>query len=330
MSQNNSDEINLSIVFDKIKELNTKLSIGIYKSIQFVLKHWWKLLLLIVIGYGIGYYLEQNNEVNKESIVIVQNNFKSSNYVYDAVEQLNRKIKDKDSAFLKNAGLYRNDKQYITSVEITPIVSMQELARNNDYNGKSMGSFLEKANAEDDLLASEVFRDDYKYHKLYITTLEEGSREDIKNVLIYVNSNEIFSEIREIIVSETRVRINYYKETIEQINSILEANGVVDVNKESSDQVIVSKGNDYTDFYQIISAKNNAVTQVAKLESDMVKFDNIVTVINKPALLEMKGFLDNKKLLYAFLFVFAFVFFHIASNRYIAIKELAENTDKNN
>ena len=81
MAQNNSDEIDLGIVFDKIKKVTNNFLISIYNGIQFLFKHWWKLLLLAIIGGVVGYFLEQKNEPNKLTTMIVQNNFNSSNYV---------------------------------------------------------------------------------------------------------------------------------------------------------------------------------------------------------------------------------------------------------
>ena len=48
---------------------------------------------------------------------IVQNNFNSSNYVYNAIEQLNRKIKDGDTLFLEKLG-FRIDTLVLYEVEI--------------------------------------------------------------------------------------------------------------------------------------------------------------------------------------------------------------------
>ena len=49
MEQNNSDEIDLGVVFNKIKKIGTNFLISIYKGIQFIFNHWWKLLILVII-----------------------------------------------------------------------------------------------------------------------------------------------------------------------------------------------------------------------------------------------------------------------------------------
>ena len=158
MEQNNSDEIDLGIVFNKIKKITNNFLISIYKGIQFLLKHWWKIVLIAIIGGVIGYFLEQKNEPNKWATIIVQNNFNSSNYVYEAVEQLNKKVKDKDTIFLKNAG-FRTDTIVLKLIKIEPIVNIVELINKSKDTYRSLETIIDQTNFEneEEILTSELF-----------------------------------------------------------------------------------------------------------------------------------------------------------------------------
>lgn len=325
MGQNSSDEIDLGVVFNKIKQGVNYILISIYNGIQFVFKHWWKLLILIIIGGSIGYFLEKNNEPNKETLLIVQNNFNSSDYIYEAINQLNIKIKERDTIYLKNAG-FRTDTIVLREVSIEPIVNIIELLNKSRDTYRPLETFLDNANFEDEILKSELFYSEYLAHKIYIKTSSKGTQKDINNVIDFLNSNEVFNKIKIVVVKETEDRIIGYKETVDKIDAILESQSNLD---KGSSQLVVSNGADFTDFYQLINQKNNSVNQIIKLETELIKYDNIVTVINKPSLTKVKKLLSNHKFNFAFLFVFMYSVFFLMKNMYNSIKRLSENSENN-
>jgi len=85
MDNNNTDEIDLGFVFSKIKKSITNLLISLINGVKFIRDHWWKILIVAFIGAGLGYYVKNNRESNKETTLIIQNNFNSSSYVYNAL-----------------------------------------------------------------------------------------------------------------------------------------------------------------------------------------------------------------------------------------------------
>ncbi len=325
MAQGNTDEIDLGIVFSKIKELGNNFLIGIYNAIQFVFKHWWKLLILLIIGGTIGYFLEKKNDPNKETTLIVQNNFNSSNYVYEAIDQLNKKIKEGDTVYLKNAG-FRTDTIVLREVLIEPVVNINELLNMSRDTYRPLETFLENASFEDEILMSEMFYSEYLIHKIYIKTSSYGTQNDINLVIDFLNNNEVFNKIKKVVVKETEDRVIGYKETVKKVDAILESQSNLDNN---SSQLVVSNGADFTDFYQLINQKNNSVNQIIKLETELVKYGNIVTVINNPSLTKVKKLLSNQKINFALLFVFLYLFFFMIKNMYTSIKKLSENIDNN-
>ena len=327
MKQTNRDEIDLGIVFDRIKDFTNKILVSIYHGILFLFSHWWKLLILAIIGALIGHFLSKNEGPNKETVLIVQNNFDSSDYVYVAIEQLNQKLKERDKEFLKEAG-FRTDTIVIKSIEIEPIVDLLELlfkARNSDY--RSLETFIENANYKDELLTSELFTPEYLFHKIFINTSSHASKKDIDQVINYLNNNEVFNSIKNIVKADTKVQIEQYKETISSINKILESQYTNKLAEKESNQLVVSGGTDYTDFYQLIYTKNNSLTKVVELETELTKYDNVVSLINKPVLVDSKVTFGNKKILYAFLFTFLYIFFFILKRAFNNIKTLSENLE---
>ena len=141
------------------------------------------------------------------------------------------------------------------------------------------------------------------------------------------NNNEVFNSIKNIVKADTKVQIEQYKETISSINKILESQSTNKLAEKESNQLVVSGGTDYTDFYQLIYTKNNSLTKVVELETELTKYDNVVSLINKPVLVDSKVTFGNKKILYAFLFTFLYIFFFILKRAFNNIKTLSENLE---
>jgi hypothetical protein len=327
MKQTNSDELDLGIVFNKIKDFTNKILVSIYHGIQFLIKNWWKLLILAVIGAITGHFLDKNQGPNKETVFIVQNNFESTDYVYIAVEQLNQKLKEKDINFLKEAG-FRTDTIVIKSIEIAPIVNLIDLltkARNADY--RSLETFIENTDYKDELLTSELFIPEYSHHKVFVTTTSKASKKDIEHIINYLNSNEVFNTIKDIVKADTKVQIEEYKVTISKINEILGSQADKRSKEKESSQLLVSMGTAYTDLYQLVYSKNSTMSRILELESELTKYDNVVSLINKPVLVNSKETFGDKKIRYAFLFIFLYLFFFIMKGALKKIKRMSENLD---
>jgi hypothetical protein len=123
-----------------------------------------------------------------------------------AVEQLNQKIKEKDIVFLEREG-FITDSIVIKNIEIEPVVSLTDLldkSNNSDY--RYLETFLENANYKDELLTSELFITEYIYHKILINTSSSATKKDIDQILNYLNNNEVFNSIKDIVKEDTQTQ----------------------------------------------------------------------------------------------------------------------------
>ncbi|MFT4643983.1 MAG: hypothetical protein ACI8RP_001010 [Urechidicola sp.] len=325
MEQNNSDEIDLGIVFNKIKNAFKYLLVRLFEGGHFLINHWWRLLLVIIIGGVVGYFLEESYEPNKEATLIVQNNFNSSNYVYNAIEQLNRKIKDGDTLFLEKLG-FRIDTLELNGIEINPIVNIIELIKKSDDNDRSLEQFLQQADFEEDLLISEVFRSEYRFHKINISTSSYGNQKTITNVLKYLNNNSILNEIKNVIINDTKENIEINKKTIASIDQILNSFPKLSEKQDlKSNQLYVSTGSNYTDLAELVKSKSTLVSQNKSLKTELVKFNDIVEVINNPEILnETRSINLNSTKGIAFIFLMNYFLFFLLKSIYFKIKQFSE------
>jgi len=329
MEKNTTDEIDLGIVFTKIKQGFESLFIGLFRGFQFLLKHWWKVAILMTIGFVYGYFVDKEKKPNKETTIIVQNNFESSSYVYNAIEQLNNKITERDSVFLKQNGFY-NEEEVLNEVSIIPIVNIIALLNKSRDNYKSLDLFIQQANFESEILTSEVFYTEYKYHKIYLNTSSEGSSKTIKSLLNYLNDNEILNKIKISKIEEGNFTVKSYATTISHIDDILGSYSNNENKKKlNGNQIYVSTGGNFTDLAELVTAKQTVLFKKDKLLTDLVKYKNIVTIINKPILQEIRSLGGSKKIRYPILLLLSFIFFFLIKNGYFYLKDLSETKRAN-
>jgi len=322
MSQSNSDEIDLGVVFSKIKQGLTAVIINLFHGLQFIIRNWWIILIMAGLGWAAGYFYSKNKKYPKTVEIVVQNSFKSSSYVYSAIEQLNNKVREKDITYLKDAGF--SNPYALGKIEIEPIVNLLELMEKTIYSYRTLEPLLEKADFEDDILTSEVFHPEYRYHKITMNTAAFAEDKTILELINFLNTNEKFNELKRVIIEDTELHIKEFETTVAHINNILEAYPKNIEDGNSSDQIFISTGSTVTDLGDLVSSKLNILNQKEKLKTELVKYDKIVTVMNKPSLQQKAPLIVLNGKNVAVLFVLLYLLFFYLKGKYSQVKKLAE------
>jgi hypothetical protein len=313
MAQNNQEEIDLFFVLDKLSKAYHRFLASVYKGIQFVVKHWIVLLILIVGGYFGGQFWQRSLKSTREATLIVQNNFDSSSYVYSAVELLNVKYKQGDKAFLKTHNFNVDDPD-LEDIIIEPIVNIMDLLEKQETSDRNLDTYLGKADFEEDLLLSEVFYPEYTYHRITVSTVK-NNLETIDKILAYLNSNEIYNKTKEIVIAETELRIQRNDKSINNIDAIFdEYSGKHFVDANPSQVYFKSQQNN--NLHQLIDKKKELIDENEKLKRELIKYDNVVSLINNPNFYKTSSFTDKKKTLLPIFLVFVYVAFFVIRNVY--------------
>ena len=129
---NVNDEIEMSVFINGIKRFFVGLLKLIFQALSFY-KKYIIVVLILVIGGGIGgYYMDNNNLKNYRNEVIVIPNFESTEYLYDAVEMVNSKIRNKDAAFFTKLKI----EGYLSLREITikPVTDVYDMVKQQKSN----------------------------------------------------------------------------------------------------------------------------------------------------------------------------------------------------
>lgn len=322
MSQSNADEIDLGLIFTSLKKSFNNLLIRLYYVIQFLIKKWWVIGIILILGIASGYLYEKYNKAEKATTIIIQTNFKSTSYVYSALNLLSYKLKEADTSYLEQIGF--NPEGLITEIKIEPIVNILELLEKTMYNYRAIEPLLEKADFEEDLLTSEVFFTDYKYHKIFLSTTNAADDEVIQNLINYLNSNLKFNEIKAIVIEDTKDHIIELNKTIEGINNVMNSISEKSSVNSKPEDIYISTGSDIQ-MGLLLEKKSGALKLREIMKTEIVKYNNIVTVMNNPSLHPKDKFFPLGQNSIPLYFLVAFLIYSYLKYQFKKVKKMVES-----
>jgi hypothetical protein len=298
-SQNASDEIDLGVVFEKIKSFFRSILIGIIQIFQFFWKHKFVLAGLLVIGGAVGYYVENNSEKVYKNEILIQPNFGSSDYLYSKVDILNLNIESKDSIFLQP--VFGSEWRKVWKLEIKPIVDVFELISRSEKYKETFEMLLEQSGkisfVEEDPIITKAF----KFHKLIFFNKGSGNGEILTDSLInFVNNNNYYNSIREIAIENTKRRIDQNMFSISQIDTIIEKTNNYGSNKFSSEGISFNSAQNLDD---LLARKKLILFENRVLREDLNNFKNInkVVYVSSRTLFKDEFLMKNKMLVIPFI-----------------------------
>jgi hypothetical protein len=303
MTNNNPEEIDLLFLYRKVRSIYRRWLLDLYR---FIARFWYVVILVLVVGFLLGLYLENNKEKTKETQLLVQINFDAVDYVYDAAEQLKKKINEGDGTALAELKEDFDNLFNVSNIEIKPIPDVRDLDNDMDPNNRNVDTFLDLSKFEDDLLLSEMFVSQYKLHRIILTTKSAAHPKISETILKYFNNNEKFNEIKETGVKNLENEIAETKQSIEEIDSILISYGTILGSQNNAGSLYVNTSSN-VNMHFLVQEKTKLVQEIQKLETDLIRSkDGIVSLINKPMLQRKGSLLDRTSILLPIIFLFFF------------------------
>lgn len=302
---NDNQEIDLFQISKKIGNLFQELNAFIFRCIHFFIKNGIIILILLIVGFGLGYYLDKNQkEYNHQ--VIVAPNFKSTDYLYSKIDLLASKISEKDVLFLKSIGI--NDPSQLTKISIEPIVDVYKLISNNEQNFELLELMAQNGDLKTIVKESTTSKN-YNYHTIILSTNGATRQSDfVDPILNYLNSSSYFEEIQKISVGNIQQKIKEKEATVLQIDGIVNAFSNRNGNAKNSDKLIYY--NENTQLNNIIKTKDSLVNVLGTLKIDLF---NSRKVINDNAVIlnikNNKSINGKMKLVLPILFISLFIIF---------------------
>jgi hypothetical protein len=306
-SKNNSEELDLSLIAEKIKGMYHSGLISLYQIFNFFVKSWIILLVLIIVGATLG-FIRTNDNPARETKLYVRINDNSGAIVYDALNQLQFKIQEKDSVLLEKKGFFKNSVYYIHSLEIEPLVNVLEIVDATETNNRNLETVMDQAQYEDELLTSEVFVPQYRYHKITLVGDYWSSQKTIDALMLYLNDNPVLIKQTDLIKESLAFRIARNFESIAFMDSIFDTYGrpISELTKGTASEISMVDIN-VTNIHMLFDQKALLMKQNEKLQLQLLNQDKTVSLINKPMLSVKKSILDIKIITYPVILILLFV-----------------------
>lgn len=271
VQDNQPQEIDLNQLGQKIGDGFGNIGYFIFNCIQFFLKHGIAIVLLLILGLGVGYYLKSSQKKYDHNIIVLPN-FNSTEYLYNKINLLNLKIIDNDTVFLKSIGI-KNPKK-LRKIEIEAIVDPYAFVRNNESNMKLLEMISEDGSMEK-VVKDEMTAMKYEYHKIKFSTRDKISRENmIDPIMDYLNDNTYFTVVQGKIITNLKNRILYTEQTLNQVNAILDKYSS-EANSSNATQ-FTYYNNENSQIDDILKTKSNLVNDLGYYKIELINTQQII------------------------------------------------------
>jgi hypothetical protein len=301
----NNPEIDLLTVFGRIGDFFEWINTLLFRMIQFFVKNAIVVAVLVVLGFGFGFFLEKINR-NYEQKIIVTPNFKSTDYLYSKINFLAYKMKLRDTLFLKSIGI-QNSYQML-SISIEPIVDVYNLINKDGKNLELLQLMAQNGDLKS-IVKETTTSKNYTLHTIILNTVGVvSSKSTIEPILKYLNTSTYYETYKKINSQNIQNKIKNKEATILQIDGILNQFSGAYGNYPNNEKLVYYNQNLNIDA--IIRTKDSLSAQIGTLKIEQYNTDKLVK--EKGMVLNVKSNKTVKtKLVYILPLVFVglFVFF---------------------
>lgn len=313
MSNNNlndqeNQEIDLGIIFKKIGEFFDKIALSIFKCILFFKKNALILISLIVIGAGLGYFLDGVYKVYYHQVIVTPN-FSSTDYLYDKVELIQTKIKEKDTVFLRDVVGLKNPSN-LNVIFVKPVADIYKFVEDKPQNLEIFKLISDKGDVNQAINENVTNRNHSQHLISFLTKKRTNQKELIEVILKYLNDTEYYTQMQKAIVKNIEIKIVKNDSILSQIDNFLNSISDKMNGGHSSDKLIYY--NENTQLNDIFKTKDALINEQAKHRLELINYDKIIKensiILN---IKDTKGIMSNIKIYLPISFILLFLLFKI-------------------
>lgn len=302
------DEVDLSFIFKGIKSFLIGILKGIINIFSFFFKNKFILLALIILGVVTGYFYEKYFDKIYTNEMLILPNYSSTNYVYGKIESIDKKLKSKDTVFLKN--IFGGNYEQVKSVQIEPVIDIYNFVSRNESN-KELFELLFEEEADIEFIENPINSRNFTYHRVLLNVKGEENHEMLSSTLmLYINDNEYLNNLNLLSLESLDFRLKKNKEIIKQIDTILN-------NSLNNKSLALDSGTlSFTDnegLRSLIAKKEDLVKEQTYLKVEMVNQTQSAKVVDSNyKVLDTEDFLrKDKKKLFPLLFIILYTTFFL-------------------
>lgn len=312
--QNTSDqEIDIFQLSKSIGNFFDRINAAIFQSIQFFVRNWVVVLILVIVGFGFGWYLDSNKK-SFENQVIVTPNFGSVDYLYAKIDLIQSKVISGDASFLKNVvGI--SDPKLIKKIEIKPVADVYKFIEDKEQNFELIKLMAEVGEVKK-VLEDNVTSKNYTFHTISFVSGEAiNEKEVVEPLMKYLNDSEYFTAIQKIGYKNLEQQIAQNDTILLQIDNVL--NGFSNKVKGGSNNDKLIYYNENLQLNDIIKTKQKLVTDQGENRLKLISFDKTIREINSTLNINDNKITNGRfKFLFPVFFIFIFVLISLFSKFY--------------
>ncbi len=327
MEQNKTDEIDLLSLLKSFKKGVLSVLITLVKVIEFIKQNWLIIGLLLLIGFGLGYYKDTKDPQLKSSKVLLKVNFETVNYVYATVENLNKKINDNDTLFLKETG-FSVDPKIIQKVEITPLLNFENIVSTFGSSNRTLEALVKNLEISRENI-HELFNANLQEHILQIDLIGDNKlcEDQVNKIIQYINQNQLLNNLKEKNNELLKNQVSTYQEALLRTKKILENYSKSTATVSSENNMIVVDKNFSIDL--ILEKLKYIENELEKSENKLAFADEIAMPLNKIVVANAKtGILSEKKIQFPLVLFFGFLVISYFRFIYKKVKNQIKKADK--
>ena len=312
--QNNSDqEIDIFDLSKTIGNFFNRINALIFRSIQFFIRNWIIILVLIVLGFGLGWFLDSNKKTFQNEVIVTPN-FGSVDYLYSKIDLIESKIVSGDTVFLKKVVGISNPKA-IKKIEIKPIADVYKFIEDKEQNFELIKLMAEVGEVKK-VLEDNITSKNYTFHTIsFVSNKEVNDKEIVAPLMQYLNSSQYFSALQKIGYKNLEQQIVKNDTIIAQIDDVL--NGFSNTVKNGSKNDKLVYYNENTQLNDLIKTKQTLIVDQGRNRLKLVNYDKAIKEINTTLDINIVKLTNgNFKILLPLIFIFLFVFMYLFKKFY--------------
>ncbi|MGS0525738.1 hypothetical protein ACU8V7_11620 [Zobellia nedashkovskayae] len=242
------------------------------------------MVVLIVIGVGIGLFLNTIIDKRLKNEIIVKPNFESNDYLYSVIEEIQANIRAKDTLFFKNIGIDLKDISSF-SISVQPIDNNELDIEKRKENNKYLET-LQNYKDNDfviDVVKSEILKKSVLTYRIIFSHKKHKKGEEIASQLMkYINSNPYFNELKEVYFKNAKTRIIKNQLLIDQIDGLVQSYSI----KLSQDRLtnqnstLVIEGEKGLDITGLLALKSRLIKEIEKKEIELSEQQEPIKIIS--------------------------------------------------
>lgn len=271
--QNNEDqEIDLSVISQKINNFFQGISTSIFRIIQFFIRNWIIILILFLAGFGLGWFLDSTQKSYKHEIIVAPN-FGSTDYLSSKIELINSKINEGDTIFLKEVVGIQQPKN-LKMIEVKPIADVYNFIKNRPENFELIKLMAEDGDIKK-ILDESMTSKNYTNQAILISTGKKVSEEKlIQPLLKYLNTTDYYNKIQKETYYNITTKMKQNDSIIKQIDGVLSNFSNTLKGSLKNDKLVYY--NENTQLNDIIKTKDALLNEQSFHRLELIGYDKTI------------------------------------------------------